>query len=268
MASRLVNAVGSIGRTGIATIEYMGGMWYLLQDGAYWAIVGPMKGLKFGRRAAFEQMVRVGVRSIPITFLVILFVGMILAFQMALVLRVVGFTDLTADIVGIAIMRELGPLLTAIVMAGYVGAAIAAELGTMEVSEEIIALETSAIDPIRFLVVPRLFACMIMLPCLTVLSNLVGLLGGFIVGTSLLDIPALLYFRRTCDALKAKDVISGLIKIEGFAILIVLIACYEGLNVSGGAEGVGKATTNSVVRAIVFTIVADLIFTAIFFQIL
>ncbi len=267
MAMRMLNAVGGVGRAGIATIEYLGGMWYLLRDGIYWSTVGPLKGAKFSRRAAFEQMVRVGVRSIPITFLVILFVGMILAFQMAMVLRVVGFTDLTADIVGIAIMRELGPLLTAIVMAGYVGAAIAAELGTMEVSEELIALETSAIDPIRFLVAPRLLACMIMLPCLTVLANVVGLFGGFLVGTSLLHIPAPLYLRRTCDALKVKDVMSGLIKIEGFAILIVLIACYEGLNVSGGAEGVGKATTNSVVRSIVFTIVADLIFTAVFFHI-
>ena len=155
----------------------------------------------------------------------------------------------------------------AIVMAGYVGASIAAELGSMMVSEEIIALETSAIDPIRFLVLPRLFASMVMLPCLTVLTNLVGLLGGFIIGTGLLDISAMLYVRRTCEALRIKYLAQGLIKVEAFAIAIVLIACYEGLNVRGGAEGVGKATTDSVVKAIVFIIVADLLFTSVFFYI-
>ena len=267
MVSKLRNTIGYIGRTGRATVQYLGGMWYLFQDSAYWATVGVAKGRKFGRRAAFEQMVRVGVKSLPITFLVLFFVGMILAFQMARVLEVFGLLDTTADIVGIAIMRELGPLLTAIVMAGYVGAAIAAEIGTMMVSEEIVALETSGIDPIRFLVLPRLLAAMIMLPCLTVFANLVGVLGGFLVGTGLLGIPAPLYIRRTCLALKTKDVITGLIKIEAFAIMIVLIACYEGFNVSGGAEGVGKATTKSVVLAIVFTIVADLVFTSVFYYV-
>ena len=267
MASGLRRAIGSIGRSGRSTIEYLGGMWYLLQDSLYWATVGVAKGYRFGRRAAFEQMVRAGVKSIPITFLVLFFVGMILAFQMSRVLKTFGLTDQTADIVGIAIVWELGPLLTAIVMAGYVGASIAAELGTMTVSEEIVALETSAIDPIRFLVLPRLFASMVMLPCLTVLTNLVGLLGGFIIGTGLLDIPAMLYIRRTCEALRIKYLAQGLIKIEAFAIAIVLIACYEGLNVRGGAEGVGKATTDSVVKAIVFIIVADLLFTSVFFYI-
>ena len=268
MGSRLSDAVGAAGRLARATLEYLGGMWYLFQDAAYWATGGVLKGYKFGRRAAFEQMVRAGVKSIPITFLVLFFVGMILAFQMARVLAVFGLMDRTADIVGIAIMRELGPLLTAIVMAGYVGAAIAAELGTMVVSEEIIALETSAIDPVRFLVVPRLFASMVMLPCLTVLGNLVGLFGGFIIGTGVLGISAPLYIRRTCEAVKVEDVVTGLIKIEAFAIMIVLIACYEGLSVSGGAEGVGRATTKAVVLSIVFTIVADLFFTTAFYFIL
>ena len=267
MASGLRSAIGNVGRSGRSTIEYLGGMWYLFQDSVYWATVGVAKGHKFGRRAAFEQMVRAGVKSIPITFLVLFFVGMILAFQMSRVLMTLGFIDQTADIVGIAIVWELGPLLTAIVMAGFVGASIAAEIGTMVVSEEIVALETSAIDPVRFLVLPRLFALMVMLPCLTVLTNLVGLLGGFIIGTGLLDIAAPLYIRRTCEALKVKYLAQGLIKIEAFAIAIVLIACYEGLNVRGGAEGVGKATTESVVRAIVFTIVADLLFTTVFFYI-
>jgi len=263
--SAIRNALGRVGRGGRSTLEYLGGMWFLFADSMYWGTVGVAKGHKLGRRTVFEQMVRAGVKSIPITFLVIFFVGMILAFQMSRVLRTLGFVDQTADIVGIAIVWELGPLLTAIVMAGYVGASIAAELGTMVVSEEIMALETSAIDPVRFLVLPRLLASAVMLPCLTVLTNIVGLLGGFLIGTGLVGIAAPLYLRRTFDALKVKYVLQGLIKVEAFALAIVLIACYEGLSVRGGAEGVGKATTNSVVLAIVFIIVADLLFTTAFY---
>lgn len=260
--------LGYIGSAGIVALRYIGGMGYLFLDSLYWGIVAPFKGFRFRRDATFEQMVRVGIRSLPITFLVLLFVGMILAFQMARVLKPLGFTDYVADVVGIAMTRELGPLLTAIVMSGYVGAAIAAELGTMKVSEEILALETSALSPVRFLVVPRLFGAMIMFVPLTVLADLIGIFGGYIISTQLLDMSPSLYINRTVVAVKNKDIITGLIKAEAFAIVVSLVACYEGMGVTGGAEGVGKSTTTSVVLAIVFIIVADCFFTALFYFIL
>jgi phospholipid/cholesterol/gamma-HCH transport system permease protein len=259
---------GYLGRTGTQTLRYIGGMGYLFLDSLYWAFIAPFKGFRFRRDATFEQMVRVGVQSIPITFLVLLFVGMILAFQMARVLRPLGFTDYVADVVGIAVTRELGPLLTAIVMSGYVGAAIAAEVGTMKVSEEILALQTSALSPVRFLVVPRLFGAMIMFVPLTVLADLIGVLGGYLISTQLLDMSPSLYINRTIVAVKNKDIITGLIKSEAFAIIVSLVACYEGMGVTGGAEGVGKSTTASVVLSIVFIIIADCFFTALFYFIL
>jgi len=249
----------------MTTIRRIGGMGFLLSDAAYWTFVAPLRGKRFRWRATFYQMVRVGVNSIPITCLVLLFLGMILALQMAYVLKALGVTEYVADVVGIAMTRELGPLVTAIVMAGYAGAAIAAELGTMNVSEEILALETSALNPISFLVVPRLVAAMVMIPALTCIANLVGILGGMLIAVLVLDASPWGYLDRTIDAMKNKDIITGLIKSEAFAVVIAVIACFEGLHVSGGAEGVGKSTTRTVVNCIVWVIVVDCLFTAIFY---
>ena len=257
--------VASVGRLGVFTLQCIGGMGLLFRDAMYWTFIGPLRGYRLRKDATFEQMARTGVSSIPITFLVLLFVGMILAFQMARVLQPMGFENYVADIVGISLTRELGPLLTGIVMAGFVGAAFAAELGTMKVAEEVLALEASALSPIRFLIVPRVLGAMIMFVPLTVLANLVGILGGFLVSTHLLQMSPSLYISRTVLALKNRDILTGLIKAEAFAIVIALISCYEGLNVTGGAEGVGKATTRAVVLSIVFIIVVDCFFTALFF---
>jgi len=151
------------------------------------------------------------------------------------------------------------------VMTGFSGAAITAEIGTMVVSEEVLALETGALNPVRFLVVPRVLAAMAMMPIVTLFATYVGILGGFFVGTVLLDIEAEKYLSRTLESLKYKDVATGLVKAEAFGIIVALIACQEGFRVSGGAEGVGRATTNSVVRSIVAIIICDMLFTALFY---
>jgi phospholipid/cholesterol/gamma-HCH transport system permease protein len=170
--------------------------------------------------------------------------------------------------VGVAMTRELGPLLTAIVMSGFGGAAMAAEIGAMNLNEEIMALETSALEPRWFLVMPRVLAMMLMLPCLTVIANMVGIGGGLVISSSVLDIAARKYISRTLDAMMLQDIITGLIKSEAFAIVISITACFEGLNAPRSAEGVSNATTRAVVNCIVLIIAVDLLFTALFYLVL
>ncbi len=256
----------AIGEAVVALTQYVGGLVYLLAQALWWMTIGPFRGK--GRLRYEETMLqscRVSIRSFGIVSLVIFFVGMILAFQLAYVLQRLGVVEYVANITGVAMFREMGPLLVAMVMTGYTGAAIAAEIGTMVVSEEVLALETSALNPIRFLVVPRVLASMIMMPFVTLIATYIGVLGGFAIGTAFLGIESQKYLTGTIDSLQYKDVFAGLAKAEAFGILIAVIACYEGLNVTGGAQGVGRATTNSVVRSVVAIIICDLLFTALFF---
>lgn len=169
------------------------------------------------------------------------------------------------SLVGVATTRELGPLLTALMVAGRVGASITAELGTMRVAEEIDALETMGLDPLRFLVLPRILAILIMLPCLTIMADVMGMFGGFIMGVTTMGIDAMLYIDKTIDALVIKDIVTGLIKSFFFAAIIGTISCYKGMEVKGGAEGVGLATTHSVVISMIAVITADVFFTALFY---
>jgi phospholipid/cholesterol/gamma-HCH transport system permease protein len=210
-------------------------------------------------------MVRVGVRSIPIISLVVFCIGAILALQMAPILDDYGALAQVADIIGVAMFRELGPLVAAIVLTGFAGASITAELGSMVVSEEIEALEAGAIPPIRFLVVPRVLATTIMMVCLAVVADLVGTGGGMIVSKLFLGIDFRQYLERVFAIVKMQDFITGLIKSAVFGSLISGQACYLGLNVTGGAEGVGNATTKTVVYTIVALITVDLMFTAVFY---
>ena len=219
----------------------------------------------FRRRSIVDQMVRVGVEAVPVICLTVFFIGVIIALQMAHVLEAFGVIRYVGSVVGVSMVRELGPLIAAVVMSGFAGAAIAAEIGTMTVGEEIMALKTSGVNPVPFLVVPRLLACMVMIPVLTVIADFVGILGGYLVGVGLLGIPSGVYLEKTIDYLVTKDMVTGLIKAEAFGMLICLVACYQGFKVTGGAQGVGRATTRSVVLSIVYIIIADSFFTAIFY---
>lgn len=263
MSEAKVNPLARVGAAAFAFLAYIGGMGWLLAD----SLGRTARGLVSRKMwsAASVQMVRVGVKSLPIVMLVQVFIGIILALQMAPTLRQYGQVERVADIVGIALFRELGPLITAIVLSGFAGASIAAEIGTMVVAEEIEALQAHAMDPIRFLVVPRVLATFVMTICLAVVADLVGIAGGFITGTAVLNIPASTYYHGTLAALTTLDFLTGLVKAGIFGGLISLIACYEGLRVAGGAEGVGKATTRTVVFSIVALIGSDCIFTAVFY---
>ncbi len=214
-------------------------------------------------RHVFNQMVLMGVNSIGIVCLVGASVGMVLALQAAYQLKSMGAEVYTGGLVSVTMCRELGPLVAAIVLTGRVGARMAAELGTMVVQEEVDALTTMGLNPVRYLVVPRVIALIIVLPCLTVICDLMGMLGGYIIGTYAVGINPYLYLANNFDSLVIKDIYEGLIKSGIFAFLIALICCHQGLSVSGGAEGVGKATTSAVVTSLIVIIVMDGLATAV-----
>ncbi len=248
------------------TVRFVGGGAQLFSETCKWCFRGFfVRGYKLGRHSLVQQMVRVGVQAIPIVLIVQVFIGVILALQMAPTLESYGQIERVADVVGIAIFRELGPLITAIVLSGFAGASIAAELGAMVESEEIKALRAHALNPIHFLVVPRVLATVVMLTGLAVIADVIGVFGGFATGVWVLGISPGAYLSATQDALVMKDFITGLFKAGVFGVLIAMIACYEGLNVTGGAVGVGRATTSTVVKSIVALIGTDAVFTAVFY---
>ena len=232
----------------------------------YWLLVAPFRGHRIRWGSAFVQMARMGVGSLPVVGTISFFTGLILAMQSAQQLEPFGAVIYVADLVGVAITRELGPLLTAILVAGRCGSAITAEIGSMKVSEELDALATMALNPVSFLVVPRTLAMMIMLPCLTVMSDFLGILGGGLLAVTTLKLPFIAYYNETVTALVMADILTGLFKSLVFGFIIVMIGAYQGFNVQGGAEGVGKSTTASVVSSIFLIILADLVFTALFYS--
>jgi phospholipid/cholesterol/gamma-HCH transport system permease protein len=254
-----------IGRRSIALAEYTGGISKMFSRSAYWTFLGPFRGKGLRWAAAVRQMVVVGFDAVPIVSLISVFIGIIIALQGAYALRKYGALNYVVDMVAVTITRELGPLLTAIIVIGRSGSSFAAEIGTMKVGEEVDALETMGLNPIRFLVVPRYVAMLIMLPCLTTVADTAGVLGGAIFAMVNMDWSVKNYLLRTVDALLMRDVVTGLIKSLVFAVIITKIGCYEGFSVRGGAEGVGRSTTASVVKSIFTVIAADMIFTAIFY---
>lgn len=213
-----------------------------------------------------QQCVRVGVKSIPIVIIVQTFVGIILALALAAPLDDYGARERIADVVVLAMFREMGALFSAVILSGFAGASIAAELGAMVEGEEIKALRAHALDPIRFLVVPRIFATAVMMVGLTVLADAVGVLGGFLTSILILDLNPANYIELTRQAVTLSDYFTGLIKGVVFGALIAGLACYEGLNVKGGAEGVGRATTTTVVKSIVALIATDCVFAIVYFR--
>ncbi|MHC5004717.1 MAG: MlaE family ABC transporter permease [Planctomycetota bacterium] len=266
--SLLVRIMHRWGALWNSVFELLGGVAYLISDVLVWLSRSVLqRGVRFGRVALVSQIVRIGVRSIGIVMLVSGCIGLILALQMEPPLADFGQTDKIANIIAVAVFRELGPLIAAIVLAGFAGAAIAAELGTMVVGEEIEALEAHALNPVRFLVVPRVLATVISLVLLTVLGDLTAVFAGGLMTVGFLDVPVEQYKTNTLNQLVVNDFLTGLIKAGVFGMILSAIACYNGLKVTGGAAGVGRATTSTVVQSVVAVIIADLMFTAIFFKI-
>ncbi len=260
------SALGYLGRQTIGFLVHLDRMTRLSVETLVEAVVAPLRGKKVRGRSTVEQMVRIGFDSIPIVCTIAFFVGLILAMQSAYQLKRFGATIFVADLVAVSVIRELGPLLTAIIIAGRSGSAIAAEIGTMKVGEEIDALRAMGLNHVNFLFVPRMAALLIVLPCLTILADGIGIFGGYLLSISTLEFSSTRYLNQTASALLMKDLITGLVKSGFFALIIAVVGCYRGINTEGGAEGVGKSTTSSVVTSIFLIIAADVFFTALFYS--
>ena len=262
----LLMPIALIGRRAIGVLDHTGDVVYLLADTLKWFGRGLCtRKYRLGKNAIVSQICRVGVESIFIVSLVSGAVGLILALQLSPPLDDFGQRDKVANIISVAVLRELGPLIGAIVLTGFAGASIAAEIGTMVVSEEIEALEASALNPIRFLVVPRLLASTVSMTCLGVISSFCAIVAAMLISITMLGIPYETYMDNMLTQAKQVDFWTGVAKGGVFGTLIGIIACANGLRVTGGAAGVGRATTYTVVECVVAIVVADLVFTAIFF---
>jgi phospholipid/cholesterol/gamma-HCH transport system permease protein len=220
----------------------------------------------FEIRNTFKQMVEIGIKSLPVVLITAVFTGMVLALQTYTGFKRFGAEALVSSVVALSMTREMGPVLTGLIVAGRAGAAMAAELGTMRVTEQIDALETLATNPIKYLIVPRFLSGMIMLPALTVVADIIGILGGYAVTVGFYGASSTVYWRRTWDHLEINDINNGLIKACFFGASIALISCYKGFVASGGAEGVGKATTGAVVLSFMTILISDYFLSAWLFK--
>ena len=250
----------NLGRKVLSFLYFLGGLASLSAQAIYLTFTPPFK-----KDRIFEQAKKAGYDSLPIVSLVALFIGFIFALQTAYFMQRIGSEIYIASLVALSVVRELGPVITALVVAGRVGAAITAELGSMQVTEQIDALETLATNPIKYLVVPRFLALSIMLPLLTLYADAIGIFGSYLICVYKLGISSSMYLHVTFDALLYKDLFTGLFKTIFFGMIIAIVSCYEAFNVEGGAEGVGRATTRSVVTAFIMIIAADCFFTALFY---
>jgi phospholipid/cholesterol/gamma-HCH transport system permease protein len=254
-----------VGASVLGGFEYIGALAILAMRAAYFTFVAPFQGKPARLQSSVSQAMEVGVRALPILSLITFFIGLILALQAAYELRRFGAMSYVASAVALSMTRELGPLITAVIVIGRSGSAFAAEIGTMKVTEEIDALETMAISPVGFLVAPKFVAMILMVPCLTIWANFMGVLGGSLFGVLQADFTFSGYITASLDALFLRDVITGLIKSVMFGITITAVGCQEGFNTGGGAEQVGRSTTKAVVVSIFLVILVDLVFTMLFF---
>jgi len=255
----------TIGAGTIHVLAYVGGLARLTGGAARAVFISPFQGKKVNLGRAIHQAMGVGVAALPIISLISFFVGLILALQGAYELRRLGALQLVANAVAISMTRELGPLMTAIVVIGRSGSAFAAEIGTMKVNEEIDALETMALEPIPFLVAPKFLAMMLMVPCLTTWADLMGICGGASFGVTSAGFTWTTYFRATLNAIEMRDILLGLVKAFMFGVVITAVGCKEGFSTGLGSEEVGRSTTSAVVKSIFMVVAVDLVFTAIFY---
>ncbi|HEX6161595.1 MAG TPA: ABC transporter permease [Thermoanaerobaculia bacterium] len=256
----MIGILERIGRRFIKLFEQTG-LWFdALLKTLLWAFRPP-----YDFKEVLRQMVRLGVDSIPVVFLTTMFTGMVLALQTFSGFERVHAEQFVASVVSLAMLRELSPVLVAIMVTGRVGSAMAAEIGTMRVTEQIDALKALATDPIQYLFVPRVIAGIVMLPFLTLLGDALGIYGGYIVAVKLLRTNPLVYEQNTFNFLHVNDVTSGLIKACIFGLILTLTGCVRGYHTTGGAEGVGRATTNAVVSSSLIILLSDFFLTKLLF---
>ncbi|HMR30920.1 MAG TPA: ABC transporter permease [Geminicoccaceae bacterium] len=256
-----MNLLATIGRAVLAACESVGSLALFAARAITAGIAGP-----WYPRLILRQMIEIGFYSLPVVGLTAIFSGMVLALQ-----SYTGFSRFEAEsaiatIVVLSMTRELGPVLAGLMVAGRVGAAMAAELGTMRVTEQIDALTTLSTDPMRYLVFPRILAGFLMLPLLVLVADVIGVMGGFVVSVYKLGFQPIEYINRTFEFLETQDVVSGLVKAAVFGFILTLMGCYQGYHSKGGAQGVGAATTRAVVSASILILVANYMVTELFFS--
>ncbi|MEE8329406.1 MAG: ABC transporter permease [Thermodesulfovibrionia bacterium] len=256
-----IRSIEYVGTSVKGPIEEIGHIMMLFYSILKWLMRPP-----FEIKNIIKQMYEVGVKSLPVVLITAIFTGMVLALQSYTGFKRFGAEGLVGTVVALSMTRELGPVLTALIVTGRAGAAMAAELGTMRVTEQIDAMETLAVNPIKHLVLPRFLAGLIMLPFLTVISNIVGIMGGYFVTVTLLGANLTTYMRMTWDYLEFQDIYNGLIKACFFGAALTLICCYKGYYTKGGAEGVGKATTGAVVISFMTILISDYFLSAWLFE--
>ncbi|MDA3814400.1 MAG: MlaE family lipid ABC transporter permease subunit [Candidatus Cloacimonetes bacterium] len=238
---------------------------YLIADISYWSFVGIFNKKGQRKGSVIQQALFIGVDALGIIALLSMILGLILALQSAAQLRQFGANIFVADLMAVSMVTEMGPILTEIILAGRSGSSIASEIATMQVTEEIDALKMMAINPIRYIVVPKFHAITICIPLLVTASTLIGIFGGLIIAVTYLDLSATVFINRVFEILTLKDAVIGLGKSYFFAWVIVIIGSYYGFNVKGGAEGVGKVTTQAVVASIFWVIILDALNSLIFY---
>ena len=248
----MIKFIEHLGKKIIIFTEELGRILLLLLSTLKQMITPP-----FEIRNTVRQMLEIGVKSLPVVLVTAIFTGMVFALQTYTGFKRFGAVEMVGTVVALSMTRELGPVLTGLIVAGRAGAAMAAELGTMRVTEQIDALETLATNPIKYLIVPRFIAGLIMLPAVTIVADLVGITGGYIVTVGLFKTSSVVYWKRTWDYLESSDIYNGLIKACFFGAAIALVSCYRGFYTSGGAEGVGKATTGAVVLSSMTILISD-----------
>lgn len=257
--------VSQIGSGVIDYLAYLGSLASLGGRATYYTFVGPFQGKPLRLKRAASQAMEVGVRAILILSLITFSIGLILAFESAPELAKFGAMRYVAKTVALSMSKELGPLITAIVVIARSGSAFAAEIGTMKVSEEIDALETMAISPVQFLVTPKFLAMIVMVPCLTIWADGMGILGGALFGVTQADFTLGRYLQSSVESLYLWDMLSGLIKSVMFGATITAVGCLEGLSTGTGSAQVGRSTTSAVVTSIFLVVLVNLILTGIFF---
>ena len=253
------SALAGVGKEVLSASEETGHFAFLIRSTAQWIFRG-----KIEWRQTLIQMGRIGVDSLPVTAMTSFFTGMVLALQTGASSKHFFNVPLfVGTVVSFSIVMELGPVMTAIVVAGRAGAAIAAELGTMKVTEQIDALYTLGTDPVRYLVIPRLLAFLVVLPLLTVISDFTGIIGGLFVARVKYDIPTIVYWHDIIDNMETRHFVHGFLKTFMFAFIVAMVSSYKGVTTRGGAEGVGKSTTQAVVMSMVLVLVLDYFATAL-----
>lgn len=237
-----------------------GRIWFMLMDSVYWAFRRPFK-LNY----LYKQMEFIGVKSLSVVIITGSFTGMVLALQTYHAFHRFSSEAIVGATVALSMTRELGPVLTALMVTGRAGSAMAAELGSMRVTEQIDALTVMALSPIKYLVTPRILAALFMLPILTVIADFMGIVGSYLIGVKLLGINEGVFISRMIKYVDLDDIYNGLVKAAFFGIVLSLVSCYKGFNTRGGAVGVGKATTEAVVVSSITILISDYVLTSLMF---